>query len=141
MKEITVPATLENVRTVTEFVNEQLNDLNCSMSIRMQIDIVIDELFSNIANYAYSPEEGTATVRVDVTEEPLSSVITFIDHGKPYNPLTAATPDTVSDAKQRPIGGLGVFMVKRIMDDLAYEYRDGMNILTVRKKICAAMAI
>ncbi len=135
MKEITVPATLENVETVTEFVNEQLNALRCPMPIRTQVDIAIDEVFSNIARYAYSPEEGPATVRVDVTEEPLSVTITFIDHGKPYDPLTTAAPDITLSAKQRRIGGLGVFMLKKTMDDIAYESRDGMNILTIRKRV------
>ena len=98
-------------------------------------DIAIDELFSNIVNYAYSPEEGPVTVRMDVADEPHSVIITFIDHGKPYNPLTTAAPDMTLAAKQRHIGGLGVFMVKNTMDDVAYEYRDGMNILTIRKKV------
>ena len=135
MKEITVPATLENVETVTEFVNEQLNALRCPMSIRTQVNIAIDEVFSNIARYAYSPEEGPATVRVDVTEEPLSVTIMFIDHGKPYDPLTTAAPDITLSAKQRRIGGLGVFMLKKTMDNIAYERRDGMNILTIRKRV------
>lgn len=135
MKEITVPATLDNVETVTEFVNEQLNALRCPPPVRTQVDIAIDEVFSNIVRYAYSPGEGPATVRVDAEEEPRRVVITFIDQGKPYNPLTTAAPDMTLAAKQRHIGGLGVFMVKNTMDDVAYEYRDGMNILTIRKKV------
>ena len=134
MKEITVPATLENVETVTEFVNEQLNALRCPMPIRTQVDIAIDEVFSNIVRYAYSPGEGPATVRVDAAEEPRRVVITFIDQGKPYNPLTTAAPDTTLSAKQRRIGGLCIYMVKKTMDEVAYEYRDGMNILTIRKR-------
>ena len=93
----------------------------------------VDEVFSNIVRYAYGPEKGTATVRADVTDEPLSMTITFIDRGKPYNPLTTAAPDTTLPARQRRIGGLGVFILKNTMDDIAYEYRDGMNILTIRK--------
>ena len=135
MKEITVPATLENVETVTEFVNEQLNALRCPPPVRTQVDIAIDEVFSNIVRYAYSPEEGPATVRVEAAEEPRCVVITFIDHGKPYNPLTTAAPDTTLSAKQRRIGGLGVYMLKKTMDDIAYAYTDGMNILTICKKL------
>ena len=135
MKEITVPATLDNVETVTEFVDELLNALRCPPPVRTQIDIAIDEVFSNIVRYAYSPEEGPATVRVDAAEEPRSVVITFIDHGKPYNPLTTAAPDTTLSAKQRRIGGLGVYMLKKTMDDLAYAYTDGKNILTICKKL------
>ena len=135
MQEMTVQATLENVEAVTEFVNERLDALNCPLPARMEIDIAIDELFSNIAHYAYHPGEGPATVRVDTAEEPLSVIITFMDHGMPYDPLSTADPDTTSAAKQRHIGGLGVFMVKQTMDDMVYEYRDGMNILTIRKNL------
>ena len=135
MEEMTVQATVDNVEAITDFVNKQLDALHCPIPVKIQIDIAIDELFSNIVNYAYSPEEGPVTVRMDVADEPHSVIITFIDHGKPYNPLTTAAPDISLAAKQRPIGGLGVFMVKNTMDDVAYEYRDGMNILTIRKKV------
>ena len=135
MEEMTVQATVDNVEVITDFVNKQLDALHCPIPVKIQIDIAIDELFSNIVNYAYSPEEGPVTVRMDVADEPHSVIITFIDHGKPYNPLITAAPDTTLAAKQRHIGGLGVFMVKNTMDDVAYEYRDGMNILTIRKKV------
>ncbi|MBQ6383991.1 MAG: ATP-binding protein [Clostridia bacterium] len=133
MKEITVPAAPDSVETVTAFVNEQLDAIRCPLPVRTQVDIAVDEVFSNIVRYAYGPEKGTATVRADVTDEPLSMTITFIDRGKPYNPLTTAAPDTTLPARQRRIGGLGVFILKNTMDDIAYEYRDGMNILTIRK--------
>ena len=135
MKEITVPAAPDSVETVTAFVNEQLDAIRCPLPVRTQVDIAVDEVFSNIVRYAYGPEKGTATVRADVTDEPLSMTITFIDRGKPYNPLTTAAPDTTLPARQRRIGGLGVFILKNTMDDIAYEYRDGMNILTIRKLI------
>ena len=133
MKEITVPAAPDSVETVTAFVNEQLDAIHCPLPVRTQVDIAVDEVFSNIVRYAYGPEKGSATVRTDVTDEPLSMTITFIDRGKPYNPLTTAAPDTTLPARQRRIGGLGVFILKNTMDDIAYEYRDGMNILTIRK--------
>ena len=135
MTELTVAATIENIETVTNFVNEQLEALNCSMKAQMQIDIAIDELFGNIAHYAYNPEIGQATVRVDVMEDPLSVVITFIDNGVPYDPLAKADPDTTQSAEEREIGGLGIYMVKKSMDEVTYEYRDCQNILTIKKKI------
>ena len=135
MKELTVAATVENIETVTNFVNEQLEALDCPMKAQMQIDIAIDELFGNIAHYAYNPEIGKATVRVEVIEEPLSVVITFIDNGVPYDPLAKADPDTTLSAEEREIGGLGIYMVKKSMDDITYEYKDGQNILTIKKKI------
>ena len=135
MKELTIAATVENIETVTDFVNEQLEALDCPMRAQMQIDIAIDELFGNIAHYAYSPGIGQATVQVDVVEEPLSVVITFIDNGVPYDPLAKADPDTTLSAEERDIGGLGIYMVKKSMDDIAYEYKDGQNILTIKKSL------
>ena len=135
MKELTIAATVENIETVTDFVNEQLEALDCPMKAQMQIDIAIDELFGNIAHYAYNPETGDATVRVEVVEDPLSVVITFIDKGVPYDPLSAADPDTKLSAEDRAAGGLGIFMVKKSMDEIAYRYENGSNILSIRKKL------
>ena len=135
MKELTVVATVENIETVTDFVNEQLEALDCPMKAQMQIDIAIDELFGNIAHYAYNPEIGEATVRVEVVENPLSVVITFIDNGVPYDPLKNDDPDTTLSADARDIGGLGIYMVKKSMDDITYEYKDGQNILTIKKSL------
>ena len=135
MKELTILATIENIATVTDFVNEQLEALDCPMKAQMQIDIAIDELFGNIAHYAYNPDVGDATVRVEVTEEPLAVVITFIDKGVPYDPLAKADPNITLSAEEREIGGLGIFMVKKTMDDITYEYKDGQNILIIKKKI------
>ena len=135
MKELTIAATVENIETVTDFVNEQLEALDCPMKAQMQIDIAIDELFGNIAHYAYNPEIGKATVRVEVIEDPLAVTITFIDNGVPYDPLAKADPDTTLSAEEREIGGLGIYMVKKSMDDITYEYKDGQNILTIKKKI------
>ena len=133
MKELTVVATVENIETVTDFVNEQLEAPDCPMKAQMQIDIAIDELFGNIAHYAYNPEVGSATVRVEVIEDPLAVTITFIDNGVPYDPLAKADPDTTLSAEERDIGGLGIYMVKKSMDDIIYEYKDGQNILKIKK--------
>ena len=135
MKELTIAATVENIETVTDFVNEQLEEMECPMKAQMQINIAIDELFGNIAHYAYHPEVGEATVRVEVVEEPLSVVITFIDGGVPYDPLSAAEPDTTLSAEERAIGGLGIFMVKKSMDEITYRYENGSNILSIRKNL------
>ena len=135
MNELTIQATVENLPIVTDYVNEQLEKLACPMKALMQIDIAIDELFGNIAHYAYHPETGEATVRVEVLNDPLSVVITFIDGGVPFNPLSSGDPDTTLSAQQRDIGGLGIFMVKKSMDEISYRYEDGKNILSIRKKI------
>lgn len=135
MKELTLDATVENIPVVTDFVNEQMDALGCSVKVQMQIDVAIDELFSNIARYAYNPDVGPATVRVELTEEPLSVVVTFVDNGVPYDPLKRGDPDTTLSAEEREIGGLGVYMVKKSMDAVAYEYKDGQNVLKITKKL------
>ena len=105
------------------------------MKTQLQVDVAIDELFGNIAHYAYNPEVGAATVRVEVTEDPLSVVITFIDNGVPYDPLAKADPDITLSAEERQIGGLGIYMVKKSMDDISYQYKNGQNILRIKKHI------
>lgn len=135
MKELTVAATIKSIPVITEFVDEQLEQFGCPMKAQAQIDIAIDELFSNIVHYAYHPGTGPATVRVEVVEDPLSVVITFIDQGVPYDPLAQADPDVTLSAEERKIGGLGIYIVKKNMNEITYEYKDGRNILRIRKEI------
>ena len=135
MKELTLDATVETIPAVTDFVTEQLEAFECPMKAQMQLDIAIDELFGNIAHYAYSPGAGPATVRVELFAEPRSVAVTFIDGGVPYDPLKKEDPDTGLSAEEREIGGLGVYMVKKSMDAMTYEYRDGQNVLKITKKL------
>lgn len=135
MKELTVEATVESIAVITEFVDEQLAQYDCPMKAQAQIDIAIDELFSNIVHYAYHPGTGPATVRVEVLQEPLAVVITFIDQGVPYDPLAKEDPDVTLSAQDRQIGGLGIYIVKKNMNEITYEYKDGKNILKIRKEI------
>lgn len=135
MKELTVDAAVESIQAVTEFVDEQLEALDCPMKAQMQIDVAIDELFSNIAYYAYHPGVGPATVRVEVIKDPLAVCITFIDNGIPYDPLAKKDPDVTLAAAEREIGGLGIYMVKKSMDEITYEYKNGQNILKIKKEI------
>ena len=135
MKEMTLEATVNNIPEVTDFVNAELEALGCPMKAQMQIDVAIDELFGNIAQYAYDPLTGPATVRVEVDEDPMAVIITFIDNGKPYDPLAGKDPDISLSAEDREIGGLGVFLVKKTMDEITYEYKNGQNILKIRKNM------
>lgn len=135
MKELTIDATVENITKVTEFVDGQLEELLCPVKAQMQIDIAIDELFGNIAHYAYHPGIGPATVRVEVVQNPLSVVVTFIDQGVPYDPLARDDPNVALSADEREIGGLGIYMVKKSMDEISYEYKNGQNILRIQKAI------
>ncbi len=133
--ELTIEALAENLSAVTEFVDLRLEQVNCPMKAQMQIDVALEEIFINIANYAYQPGKGPATVRVDVTDSPLTVTITFVDHGIPYDPLAKDDPDVTLPADEREIGGLGIFMTKKLMDDVVYEYKDGSNILRLVKKL------
>ena len=108
MKELTIEATPENVDKGIEFVDEMLEEYSCGMKEQMAIDVAVDELFANIAHYAYNPETGYATVKVEVVEDPLSVEITFVDNGKPYDPLAKADPDTTQSIEDREIGGMGI---------------------------------
>lgn len=135
MEELTVDAVLDSIPVITDFVDSQLEQFGCPMKAQAQIDIAIDELFSNIVHYAYHPEVGPATVRVEVLEDPLSVVITFIDQGVPYDPLSRADPDVTLSAEKREIGGLGIYIVKKNMNEITYEYKDGRNILRIRKEL------
>ena len=135
MKEMTLEATVGNIPIVTDFINTELEALECPMKAQMQIDIAVDELFGNIAHYAYDPLTGPATVRVEVDDDPMAVIITFIDHGKPYDPLAGKEPDITLNAEDREVGGLGVFLVKKTMDEITYEYKNGQNILKIRKNM------
>ncbi len=134
MKELNIEAKTENLDQVIEFVKECLEKYDCSDRILTQLIIAIEEIFVNVAHYAYGQKEGRATVRIEVKENPLSVVISFLDNGVPYNPLEKPDPDITLSAEQRQIGGLGIFMVKKSMDAVAYEYKEGQNILTITKK-------
>lgn len=134
-QEITVMAAVENLETVTAFVDGLLEQFGCPLRAQMQLDIAVDELFSNIAYYAYQPGTGSVTVQVEITEEPAAAILTFIDGGTPYDPLSHADPDTTLSAEERQIGGLGILMVKKSMDEVTYQYMDGKNILKIKKNL------
>jgi anti-sigma regulatory factor (Ser/Thr protein kinase) len=134
MKELTIEAVSENIDLVTDFINEQLDEIDCPMKLQVKIDIAVDEIFGNIAHYAYAPNTGQVTVRVELTEEP-SVIITFFDNGIPYDPTAKADPDITLSIEDREIGGLGIYMVKKSMDEVSYEYKDGQNILIIKKNL------
>ncbi len=132
--EITVPADIGNLDKVTEYINSRLRRYGCPYKTMMQINIIIDELFGNIAYYAYPQETGDVTVGVKVVQEKtLAAVITFTDYGIPYNPLEKEDPDTSLSAQEREIGGLGIYIVKSSVDDISYEYTEGRNILSIKR--------
>ena len=134
-QEITVDSLTGNIDVITAFINEELEAHECAPKARVQIDIAADELFANIVHHAYASSVGTATVRVAVSEEDRTARITFIDSGAPFDPLSAPEPDISLPVEQRGVGGLGLYLVKKTMDDLVYEYKDGKNNVTIVKSI------
>ena len=135
MSELNIEAKTENLDKVLAFVDQHLEERGCAVQVQMQIDVAVEELFVNIAQYAYAPDIGVVTIRVELEEAPSVVVITFIDKGIPYNPLAKEDPDITLSAEERQIGGLGIYMVKKSMDDMSYEYKDGQNILQIKKQL------
>ncbi len=133
MKSITLPAVLENLDDVLDFVNQALEEHDCPMKAVTQIDIAAEEIFVNIAHYAYPDGTGDACVECEVSGEKPCAVIRFTDRGIPYNPLARPDPDVTLSAEERSIGGLGIYMVKKSMDSVEYEFTGGCNVLTIRK--------
>lgn len=133
--ELELEAATDNLQKVIDFVDSHLDLVDCPMKSKMQLDLAVEEIFVNIAKYAYAPGFGKATVRVEVSGDPVTVCITFIDRGIPYDPLKKVDPDVTLSADEREIGGLGIFMTKKVMDDISYEYKNGQNILTLKKTI------
>ena len=134
-EELTLDATVENLDTALSFIDERLEQLECKMPTQMQIDVAVEELFVNVAHYAYAPNTGSITVRFEAKDDPKRVAITFIDGGVPYDPLAKPDPDVTLSAEERPIGGLGIYMVKKSMDNVYYEYKDGKNVMTIEKNL------
>ena len=130
---LNIDAEVNNLDKVLAFVDEKLESYGCSPKTQMQIDVAVEEIFVNIASYAYNPEVGPAVISVETQEDPLAVIITFMDGGVPYNPLEKPDPDVTLSAEERQIGGLGIYMVKKSMDNVTYKYEDGKNILTITK--------
>lgn len=135
MKSITVPAELEQLSAVQEFIAGELENCDCPPRAQFQIEIAVEEIFVNIVNYAYRPDVGEATIRCEVEPEPLRVTIQFLDHGHPFDPLAKKDASTDEETLLENEGGLGILLVKKNMDDVEYTYENGKNILTIRKRL------
>ena len=134
-KELKLDAVDENLNQVLDFVNGELEALDCSPKTQMKIDVAVEEIFVNIAHYAYKPDTGSALIRIETQSDPKRITITFSDWGVPYDPLAKPDPDITLSAEERQIGGLGIYITKKYMDDVKYEYVDGQNVLTIVKDL------
>ncbi len=130
-----VDAVIENIPQITDFVDRRLEQMDVPVKTKFQIDVAIDEIVSNIAFYAYNGHVGYVRVEVEEASETGQVRIKFTDGGMPYNPLEREAPDITASAEERGIGGLGIHIVRKTMDDVRYEYENGKNILTIVKNI------
>lgn len=136
MKKLIVPAERNELSTVQEFISEELEQYGCGMHAQMQIEMAVEEIFVNIASYAYNSQiAGNATIQCEVLDNPLRTVIQFMDDGVPFDPLAKEDADTSPEALESRVGGLGILMVKKMMDEVSYSYEDGKNILTIHKTL------
>ena len=133
-RELTLPAEIDRLPEVLSFVEEQLEEIGCPMKAQMQVSVAVEEVYVNIASYAYAPGTGMATIRLAMTEEQ-AVTITFIDSGVAFNPLEKEDPDVSLPAEEREIGGLGIFMTKKTMDEVRYERLGDNNVLTLIKRV------
>ena len=135
MKEIVVDAKIEEFDKVLDFINENLDSIECPVKAKRQIDISVEEIFVNIAHYAYGSETGQARISFENVDDPKSVRITFVDRGVPYDPLAKDDPDVSLSIEEREVGGLGIFMAKNLMDEMRYEFKDGCNVLVLTKNM------
>ena len=136
MQKLTVNAKVENLNNVISYVNDILDHTSCSFKQRFAIEEAIEVIFVNIAKYAYPNSDGVATIEAKIDDSKSYIEITFIDNGIEYNPLEKEDPDLNIPLSDRPIGGLGIFMVKNLMDEVNYKYINKQNVLTIKKIIC-----
>ena len=127
-------ARVDRLDEVLAFLDGFLEEMDCPMKTQIQLEVAVEEIYVNIASYAYAPGTGPATLRIEAEEGP-SVAITFIDQGVPYDPLAKPDPDVTLSAEERQIGGLGIYMVKKSMDDMVYRREGDSNVLTLRKRL------
>ena len=135
MKELNLTASDDTLYTVLDEIKKHLTENDCPEELMTPIMIAAEEVYVNIAHYAYGGRSGEARIDIDVTPHPRCCRLVFRDRGMPYNPLEKDDPDITLSAEERQIGGLGIFFVKEIMDKVEYEYKDGQNILSMEKRI------
>jgi serine phosphatase RsbU (regulator of sigma subunit)/anti-sigma regulatory factor (Ser/Thr protein kinase)/HAMP domain-containing protein len=134
MKKLEIKASLENLNKVLDFINTELEQGGCPREIQEKIEVAVEEIFVNIADYAYADNgaDGAVVIFISVTDK---IVIRFEDTGRAYNPLEKQEPDLSKPLLERDIGGLGVFLVKKLMDNVEYSYVDNKNVLVMSKAI------
>ena len=135
MTKQTFPAKVEALSDVLGFVERMLELYECPMKIQMAICVAIEEVFVNVAHYAYPGGEGDMTLGISFNEESRAITFRMTDKGIPFDPLKKEDPDITLSAEEREIGGLGIFITKKTMNSVEYAYENGENVLTMIKNI------
>ena len=131
----TFPARVGELSDVLGFVDQTLESYECPMKIQTAICVAIEEVFVNVAHYAYGEGEGDMTLGIGFDAESREITFRMTDRGIPFDPLKKPDPDITLSAEEREIGGLGIFITKKTMDRVSYAYENGENVLTMIKKI------
>ena len=132
---ITLPAVPESIMDAQKRIRDYVSDLHCNIRSLLELDIIVEETFINIASYAYSDRTGLAMIDLSMVEDGNVLQMVFRDTGGPYDPVQNRSPDISAPAEKRSIGGLGIFLVKEYSDSVIYNYKDGENQLTIRKRL------
>lgn len=133
MVKLEVTAKMENYERCAAFIEEQLEKAGFDSKNTIKVVTACEEIIVNVMNYAYSDMEGNLVIAFDDNADSIK--IIFIDNGKPFNPFDEPDVDITKTVEERDIGGLGILMVKKLMDDVQYEYKDNQNVLTIMKKL------
>ena len=134
MNTMSIEARVKNLPQVMAYINEKLKESDCSVKTRMKIELAVEEVFVNVCHYAYGSGTGHVEIGLEFQEEPSLVKISFWDRGIPFDPLEKEAPNISLAPEERPIGGLGIFMTRKMMDDVQYEYKDGKNHLMLIKQ-------
>ena len=131
---LTLPNDIETIPQLNEFIDTVAEEIGLDMSLTMSLNLAIEEAVVNVMEYAYPEgEQGNVDIEVIANDKWLTFIIS--DNGIPFDPTTQEDADTTLSAEERPIGGLGIFLVRQLMDSINYQRKDGKNILTLIKKM------
>lgn len=129
MDTLCLPARIESLARFRDFVLQKLQDGNVSRACYPKVELILEEILTNVFNYAYAGGRGDAELACELRNGMLQ--LRVADRGRPFNPLEATPPNLTGDIQQRDVGGLGIYFVMKTVDKIAYERRDGRNIITL----------
>ena len=133
-RSLTLPNNVETIPELNVFIDSVAEEIGLDMSLTMSLNLAIEEAVVNVMEYAYPQgEKGDVTIDVTATDQWLQFVLT--DSGTPFDPTKKEEADTTLSAEERPIGGLGIFLVRQLMDSIEYAFKDGKNVLTLKKQL------